>query len=260
MIEIKPLSKELIHCANSNSFGGKRGDISEHEYYVYAEQIKAWNISDSKKQKLLDILFEKRSEILKYEAKHVSVMAAGASNYNSKKLDHSAKILELSSEFSEWFKEIKEQVESGTQERDKVEELKSLIEFCRQDKTCDPTFHIAKLASYDPESFKQYYDEFYPIYKWRKNSAIAKLYAAANQGKLKLIKKEMIFEDENFKAFYEGDRAYICFVLKPKRQLIVALKSRGYWWNSGKRAWSTYHDKVDKEWIETISTRYADYI
>ena len=30
-IAVKELNKDLIHRANSNSFGGKRGDISEHE-------------------------------------------------------------------------------------------------------------------------------------------------------------------------------------------------------------------------------------
>ena len=29
-----------------------------------------------------------------------------------------------------------------------------------------------------------------------------------------------------------GDRVYIEFLMRPKRQLIVALKSRGWWWNS----------------------------
>ena len=43
-------------------------------------------------------------------------------------------------------------------------------------------------------------------------------------------------------------------------QLHVALKSRGWWWNSYQSAYSTYLDRVDKEWIATISTRYAQYI
>ena len=58
----------------------------------------------------------------------------------------------------------------------------------------------------------------------------------------------------------EGDRAYINFILRPKRQLHIALKSRGWWWNSYQRAYSTYPDRLDKEWVSSISTRYADYI
>ena len=53
---------------------------------------------------------------------------------------------------------------------------------------------------------------------------------------------------------------YIRFTMKPARQLIVALKSRGWWWNSGKRAWSTYLDRLDKEWVAGISERYAKYV
>ena len=41
---------------------------------------------------------------------------------------------------------------------------------------------------------------------------------------------------------------------------IVALKSRKWWWNSNEEAWSTYLDKLDKEWVQNISTRYADYV
>ena len=32
------------------------------------------------------------------------------------------------------------------------------------------------------------------------------------------------------------------------------------WWNSNKKAWSTYLNRVDKEWIESISTKYAQYL
>lgn len=78
--------------------------------------------------------------------------------------------------------------------------------------------------------------------------------------KLVEVKKEVFFEDENLTAFKEGDRIYIKFLMRPKRQLIIALKSRGYWWNSGKSAWSTYPDRLDKEWVGSISSRYGQYL
>lgn len=87
MAVVKELNRELISRANSNSFGGKRGDISEHEYNVYAEKIISWPISEAKKQNILDKLYQKWSEILKYEAQHVSVMVAGPARYNARKLD-----------------------------------------------------------------------------------------------------------------------------------------------------------------------------
>ena len=64
----------------------------------------------------------------------------------------------------------------------------------------------------------------------------------------------------NLVAYTMGDRAFIKFVMKPRQQLIVALKSRKWWWNSNEEAWSTYLNKLDKEWVQSISTRYADYV
>lgn len=97
-------------------------------------------------------------------------------------------------------------------------------------------------------------------YRWRKNSVIARLYAAGKEGKLAKLNRQKFFEDENLVAYTMGDRAYIKFVMKPQQQLIVALKSRKWWWNSNEEAWSTYLDKLDKEWVQSISTRYTDYV
>ena len=46
----------------------------------------------------------------------------------------------------------------------------------------------------------------------------------------------------------------------PQRQLIVALKRRKWWWNSSKQAWSTYLNRLDREWISNISKQYEKYI
>lgn len=35
---------------------------------------------------------------------------------------------------------------------------------------------------------------------------------------------------------------------------------RKWWWNSGEKAWSTYLDKMDKEWVKSISERYEKYV
>lgn len=261
MAVVKELNQELIHRANSNSFGGKRGDISEHEYKLLAEKILSWPISETKKQNLLDKLYQKQSEILKYESQHVSVMVAGPARYNAKKLDKSDRILSLYHELSEWIKGLEEQIRQGQVNNDKAGKLLDMIEFCRKsDNPCDPKDYLAELALYDNQTFIRLYEEMYPEYKWRKNSTIAKLYQKSKAGEIKEIRKEVFFEDDNLTAYTEGDRVYIKFVMKPKRQLMVALKSRGYWWNSYAEAWSTYLKKLDKEWIATISVRYAQYI
>lgn len=258
---VKELNQSLIYQANSNSFGGKRGDLSQSEYKSYANKVISWPISDEKKQSILDKLYEKWSEMLKYEAEHVSVMVAGPAKYNSRKLDKSNKILSLSHDFCEWFKDLEGQVVQGQKQNDKAEYLLRIIEFCRKpDNPCNPTDHLAELALYDNAAFVRLYEELYPEYKWRKNSTIAKLYQKSLAGEIKEIRKEVFFEDDNMTAYKEADRVYIKFLMRPKRQLIVALKSRGWWWNSYKNAWSTYPDKLDLEWVASISEKYAKYI
>ncbi len=260
-MEIKELDKDLIHRANYNSMSGTRGDASARSYKEYVDEVISWDISETKKQKILNKLYEKYSEILKYEAQHVSVMVAGPAKYNAKRLDKSDKILELSHNFYTWFDDLREQITNSkidTSKRD-IEVLLSMIEFCIERKA-DPREHLVKLAYLDNKRFIEFYEEYQPVYKWRKNSIIFKVYEQSLKGEIKEITKEIIYEDENFTAYIEGERAYISFVMRIQRQLIVALKRRGYWWNSRKRAWSTYLDKVDKNWIKSISEKYSDYL
>lgn len=249
--------------ANSNSMSGKRGDISAHEYEAYCQKVMSWNIPDSRKQKIVDQIYAKWSEQLRHEAAHVSVAVAGPARYNAKKLDHSDTILRLSSEFVEWFNGLQEQVWQGRIEDKDAKEIARLVDdikFCIERPTLNPTASLCELANKDPELFMEYYEKLHEKYRWRKNSVIAKLYAAGKEGKLANLNRQKFFEDENLVAYTMGDRAYIKFVMKPRQQLIVALKSRKWWWNSYEEAWSTYLDKLDKEWVQSISTRYADYV
>lgn len=258
---VKELNQSLINQANNNSMSGTRGNGSAAGYKELADKIQTWPISDTKMQSLLDKLYQKYSEILKYEAQHVSVMVAGPARYNARKLDKSDRILSLYHELSEWFKGLEEQIAQSQVKDDKAKRIIETIEFCRKpDNPCNPTNDLAELALYDNQAFIRLYEEMYPEYKWRKNSTVAKLYQKSIAGEIKEIRKEVFYEDENFTAYTESDRAYIKFVMRPKRQLHVALKSRGWWWNSYQSAYSTYLNRVDKEWIATISTRYAQYI
>lgn len=261
-VTIRELDKGLVQRANSNSMGGTRGDGSEYSYQQYAQRIISWPIGDEKKQKLLDKLYEKWSRILGYEAQHVSVMVAGPARYNEKKLDKSDTILRLSAEFCEWFDGIEKQVkQSGMKDaEDEVAQLVEMIEFCDERPELNPMGKLAELANKDNAKFIELFEKLQPKYRWRKNSNIYKLYEASLHGKVKEIRPEVFFEDDNLTAYREGDRAYIKFTMRPQRQVIVALKSRGWWWNSGKSAWSTYLDKVDEEWVKGISERYAKYL
>ena len=259
-ISIRPLDPSLVHQANMNSMGGTRGDLSVTSYESYCERVLSWPISDEKKQKIVDQIYQKLSEQLRHEARHVSVMVAGPSGYNPKKLDHSDMILRLSAEFVEWFKDLESQIQRPESEDSKRASLLRTIEFADSRPELDPTASLAELAMVDNAKFIELFEAMQPKYRWRKNSNIYKLYLASKEGKVKEIRPEVFFENADLTAFTEGDRAYIRFTMKPARQLIVALKSRGWWWNSGKRAWSTYLDRLDKEWVAGISERYAKYV
>lgn len=259
-ISIRPLDPSLVHQANMNSMGGKRGDLSVTSYEGYCERVLSWPISDEKKQKIVDQIYQKLSEQLRHEARHVSVMVAGPSGYNPKKLDHSDMILRLSAEFVEWFKDLESQIQRPESEDSKRASLLRTIEFADSRPELDPTASLAELAMVDNAKFIELFEAMQPKYRWRKNSNIYKLYLASKEGKVKEIRPEVFFENADLTSFTEGDRAYIRFTMKPARQLIVALKSRGWWWNSGKRAWSTYLDRLDKEWVAGISERYAKYV
>ena len=121
-MEIKELDEKLIYLANSNSFNGNRGDLRNSTYKNDVDRILRWNISLEKKQKILDKLYDKHLKLLSYEAQHVSVMVAGPANYNSKKLDKSDKILELSHDLHLWLEEIENQLDDfGKKDNEKVD-------------------------------------------------------------------------------------------------------------------------------------------
>ena len=254
---IKELNKEIINRANSVSFNGTRGTHSEQSYKTYANEILELPVSEEKKQKLLDILFKKWEKLINYEAQHVGVMVAGPAKYNAKRLDKSDKIIKMYSEISRWWDSIQDQIKQSSNEYDESEQLKKEIKWLF-DEGLNANVEFAKLAEINKEEFKKLFEELNAQKPFRKNAVIYKLYT--NIENIEEKKKKVIFENADFTAYTEGGRGYIKFVMRPKRQLIVALKSRGWWWNSYKNAWSTYEKKVDTEWIKTISERYADYI
>lgn len=261
-LEIKELDKKLIDMANSASFNGNRGDLSEESYKSYINEVLNWNILETKKQKILEQLYTKYSKILEYEAQHISVIVAGPAKYNSKKFDKSDKILQLTHEFCEWFDDLKKQIQKSKKEDSKEEKAKYIIGRIKRllQLGLDPTKDIMSLSTIDNKKFIEIYEELESKFKWRKNSNIYKLYQKSLNGEVKEIKKEIFFEDENLIAFIENDRAYIKFIMRPKRQLIVALKSRKWWWNSYKKAWSTYLERLDKDWVSNISEKYTKYV
>lgn len=261
-MEIKQLNERLVWLANSNSFNGNRGDIAVNTYKSYVNEVLSWDIPEARKQKILDQLYTKRSKILEYESQHVSVMVAGPANYNSKRLDKSDQVMKYTKEFCDWFDDLKRQIEKSKKEDNQEEKAKEIISSIKRyiELGFDPTKELMCLANIDNKKFIELYEKLQPKYKWRKNSNIFKLYTASLNGEVKEIRKEVFFEDENLTAYIKGDRAYIKFILRIKPQLRYALKSRKWWWNSYEEAWSTYLDRVYKEWVSNISKDYSKYL
>ena len=259
---LKELDQELVDKANKNSASGYRGDSSESEYKTYRKIVLSWKLSDEKKEKILDELYKRWSERLKYESRHISKMVAGPARYNAKRMDKSDKILKCTLDISYWFKDVEKQVkDSQKKENDDVIELYEKIKFCRKnDSSYNPAKDLEKLAYRENKLFIRLYKRFYKQYQWRKNSNVAKLYEKSLAGEIKEIRKEIFYEDANITAYTEGDRAYIKFLMCPKRQLVLALGHHGWWWNSHQSAWSTYTEKLDEKWVSTISTRFAPYV
>ena len=214
-INIKPLDSSLVHQANMNSMGGKRGDLSVTSYEDYCNRVLSWPIADEKKQKIVDQIYQKCSEKLRHEAMHVSWAVAGPAKYDARKLDRSDTILRLSSEFVEWFDGLEKQVKAGTQQDDKRARLLRIIEFADSRPELDPTGELAELSMVDNAKFVELFEAMQPKYKWRKNSNIYKLYLASKEGKVKEIKPEVFFEDQNlyFAADYrDADSLDMMFV------------------------------------------------
>lgn len=261
MIDMIPLNQELICQANYNSFNGTRGDSSNASYLSYVEEVMEFPIADGPKEKILKELHRRYSVVLKYEAQHISAMVTGSARYNAKKLDHGDDVLKSTHEFCVWFDGIREQVKSSQPDvMNKAENLIEQIAYYDEREELIPTNPLMELAFVDNAKFIEFFEVMLPKYRWRKNSNIYKLYLRSKAGEVKEIKKETMFEDDSLTAYKEGDRYYIKFVLRCKRQLHVALKSRGWWWNSYEKAYSTYLDRFDLDWVKSISERYAAYL
>lgn len=257
---MKELNKRNIELANSNSFYD-RGTRTEESYKKYVSEINSWGISDTKKQELLNKLHNHFEKILNFEAQHVPWTVAGPANYNAKSLDKSDKILEANKDFSDWFNSLKEQLNRQQQDEHKTtfEEFVALVS--RQPMSVDYLLtDLIKEKNKEVFIYAFDYVQAQGIKKYRKNSNLYKIYAKLKNDEPVWSEKELIFKNEDYEAFIEDDRVFINFILKPKRQLIVALKSRGYWWNARKECWSTYINKLDKEWICSLSESYSKYI
>ena len=251
---VHELSKDLIHRSNYNSFAGKRGDISQSSYLVYVEKIKKWDITFENKQKLLNTLFKKWSELLKYESQHVSVMVAGPAKYNSKKLDKGDRILKLSSELSKWFNHIEYQIKHNTahdniiksSDSDAVQKLKDKLEKALKEHQ--------EYKDYNAKARKEGTAPHAPYVLQNSNGrikAIRDRLARLEREKSQEVKEES-FGDIKIVDNTELSRVQIIFPGIPDKEIRTELKRFGFKWAPSQGAWQNYRNRTNLDNAKNI--------
>lgn len=86
--------------------------------------------------------------------------------------------MKASHELSEWFEDLRKQVENAKKDDSKEEKVKYIIDGIKRliQLNLDPTKDIMNLATIDNKKFIEVYEQLQEKYKWRKNSNIYKLY------------------------------------------------------------------------------------
>ena len=230
-------------------------EIEEHEYKVYCERAISWNLSEYKTQKIVDKIYDFFSKSLSLDASHVSVAVAGASNYNAKKLDKSDKILENSAQFVDWFTELEKQATRKKHSRT-VLLMKEIIWGVSEGYNVNDKWR--ELAGRNIYDFKTVYEELNQKIPFKKNSVAYKIYHGLI--KIEEIIQSPIYSDADFCAYQESEKIVVEFRLKPQRQLIVALKSRKFYWDSSNEVWKAQFTEELKNWVKAIREKYNDYI
>lgn len=255
MIEIKELSKDHIARANMNSFGGKRGDITAHEYEVYCQRVISWELSERKTQKILDRVFDYFSRSISLESQHVSVAVAGGSNYNAKRLDKSDKIFANASAFCEWFNDLEKQATKKALSRAGWL-AKEIVWGVNAGYSTNKEWK--ELAGRDRGFFEALYNRLSEECEFKKTSIPYKIYH--NLIEVEKVEQITLYADGDFTAYEEQGKISIDFRLKPQRQLIVALKSRGFAWIAAHSVWRANATDEIRSWVLTIAEKYIDYI
>ena len=255
MLIIKELSAEQIERANNNSLGGKRGDLCRSDYESDCEKVMSWGFTEYKTQQLLDKVYAYHAKDLSLSAQHVSVAVAGGSNYNAKRLDKSAAILSNAADYCDWLEDIEAQAT-----RKKFDEIfnltRSIMWGVRDGYNVNKEWK--ELAARSRKDFETLYEKLNAENEFKKSSTAYKLYH--NLIYVMPIKQATLYSDGDFSVVEEDGKIYIDFRLKPQRPLIVAMKSRRFYWNNHRCVWSANATDDLREWVKTIRDRYEQYI
>ena len=254
-INIKPLNPQLIAQANMQSFGGKRGDIAARDYDDYCNRVLSWGLSEHKTQRMIDRVYQSFANVLSLYAQHVSAAVAGAANYNAKRLDKSDKILQTASDFAQWFQDLEKQ---ATQKRySRVHELKKTIIAGE----CNG-FSVAKewkeLAARDRAALEELYQTLSEKAPFSKQSQAYKLYHHLSA--VEPIVTDVLYQDNDFKAYAERGKIFMEFRLPPAQQLKSVLKGKRFAWNNVALAWQAAATDELREWVKTLAVNYEQWI
>lgn len=274
-VKIPELSAAAISTANSNSMFD-RGSSSNAEYRRYAQRIMEMDISDGKKQQLLNELHKRWNKLLSYQAAHVPWTVAGPARYNSKRLNKLDQIIRAGNEISEWFDRVEKSVEnSQRQYRDnsaiEAQRAEDWVRRVADGKVFNGVVPqmvadaLLKVAPHDPQRFAELYEEYDKQYHFRGNTNAAKVYKSVKAGTFQKAKPaEKLHETENLNAYRKkidaGERVFLKFTTRPKPQLVYALKRRGWHWNAYEKAWSVPAEKYDAAFVAGIDENYEKYL
>ena len=270
---VPELSERDREMANNNSMFN-RGDNTVYSYKQYAEEINGWDISLKQKEKLIAQLKKKFDERLSIDARYVPWTVSGPAGYNAKKMNGLAdRALRTSAEISDWFDKVRENVKRSNHKTDdrresaKQEEARfeSLMQGVAKPTATMVGYWLMPIAQYDPKRFADLYEKYDKQLHFRKNTTAAKLYEKVRAGEYKGLKgPKKLFESDSYNVYQKnikaGERVFLNFPVRPKPQMIWALKKRGWHWNDLENAWSVPVDKYDEKFVKGIEENYEKYL
>lgn len=272
-LKVPSLNIQNVKMANNNS-QFNRGDGIVKSYIAYCKEVETMPLSNTQKQSLINKLYSMFEKKLSYDAQYVPVTVAGPARYNSSKMSaYADKSMEISSQIVDWFNSVKEQLKYSSRvkgygsDADKQEKIQSEIDWLRKCERDNWLYAIPnsliKLSALDKDVFLREFERYNVLLKFRKNTNVYKVYEhIKNGGNVvnSIDNFKVDFENADYKVVLKNERVFIYFTLKPKQQLIYALKKRGYWWNSNENAWSSYLKRYDRNWVTAISENYSKYL
>lgn len=254
------LNENYIRRCNSVSHF-ECGDVIKKEYETRADWINA-NFESEPAQKHLEKLTSLTNTHARLRGEYVPWNVSGRAKYNWTKQDKNANrsmdsnnvIYVFMQKLSTFVGNRDRKYEVDTSCEDQIKGVEAVIAKGLSPK--EATNDMAELYKRNPEVFYEMFEKLNTYKKIRKNSTIYKCKLLIDEG-VKAVPMQVIeFEDYRLILNHAKERMFIEFFQKPQRQLIRALKSRGFYWNNRACAWSTHIDRYDslKEWIDHMGT------